>query len=398
MSKRNLIVWAAVATVMAVLLLSVAADQRASYLWVGGSAVVIVAASTWLMYQSWCGAYVERHPRRIQIIGWAVVAAALAIGIVYPALVLGNLLPLASTEAVIEAAVVLGILGAMIASSPRMVAQMKRAREKGVIAKTIRPKARIFSPFTEGWRATLTILRSPLAFLQIAGTWAAALTAGYFILITTADGRKVDPSIVSAIVALALGCFLAVPTTSVAWSRWVGLGQKPRHLIALPNWAVVLTMWRLWVFNLVVGAIDGPASAKIADVAQSLGIGPPEIVGAAAALLFYVLAVVLAAPFAVRLAAIALGDKDFRITDLVLLRRAVPTLGAGLMLAMALPLALFVVFSLLCASLPASRETLSHPGPVTLTWLSVGLALLFATFASGGAYLTRAYQAARATD
>lgn len=400
MSKRNLVIWAAVAAVMAGSVLLIPPDQRASYVMLGGAIVAVVAASSWLMSQPWCVAYVERNPRRVRLIGWAIAGVALAVVIAYPALALGNLVPMTDLDVVIESAVAVGALGWVVASAPTMAKQIKRARWKAEVAVTHPPQASAFSPFSEGWRAPCTIIRNPMEFLQIAGPWAVALAGCYFAVTRLAAPAKLDRSVAFATLALIIGTVLilvlSIPTTGVAWARWIGRGQKPGHVVALPDRAALSVFWRLCLFNVVEAAMDRAVSAQAATLAKSTGLPGPDVVGDAAGWIVEILAVVIAGMFAVRLAALALGDKDFRVTDLGPLRRLGFGVGVGLALAMAPPLIAAVLFGNLADLFPRVLGNLEHPDLAGLAWISVEFLLLFAGVASAAAYLTRAYQAATA--
>ena len=400
MSKKNLIIWALMVAAMAAPILFFPPDQRASYFFIAGSAVAIIAASSWLMYQPWCVTYVERHPRRVRVIGWAVVGAAVASVIGYTTLTLANLLPMAGMEAVLEGATAIGLLGAMIISFPGMAAQMKRARETAEAAKTSPPRSQTFSPLAEGWRATLTILHDPAGFLQISAPWAVVIAASYFA-ITRLPHRPQGTSgsapwslglILVALMLLAL----SMPTIGVAWARWTGRGQKPDHGVALPDRAVLSVMWRLWLFNAAEAAGERPVAAKAAALAQSAGLARPEFIGGAAGWIVEILAVVIFGALAVRMAALALGDKDFRITDLGPIRRLGLKLGVGLVLAMAPAAIAAGLLGVLFGAVSIKHDTIAQPGLVTLTWVCVELLLLLAVFASGAAYLTRVYRTATA--
>ncbi len=142
--------------------------------------------------------------------------------------------------------------------------------------------------------------------------------------------------------------------------------------------------------------MDRAVSAQAATLAKSTGLPGPDVVGDAAGWIVEILAVVIAGMFAVRLAALALGDKDFRVTDLGPLRRLGFGLGVGLALAMAPPLIAAVLFGNLADLFPRVLGNLEHPDLAGLAWISVEFLLLFAGVASAAAYLTRAYQAATA--
>ena len=400
MSKKNLIIWAFVVAVMAASVLFFPPDQRPSYFFMAGSAAAIIAASSWLMYQPRCLAYVELHPRRVRIVGWVVAGTAVAIVIGYMALAFANLLPVAGMEAVLVGATVVGLVGSMIVSFPRMAAQMKRARQAAEAAKTYPPTARAFSPLAESWRATLTILHDPARFLQISGPWAVVISASYFAMTRLPDQAKGTSGAAPWSLVLLIGAVLllalSMPTIGVAWARWIGQGRKPDHGIALPDRAVLSVMWRLWLFNAAEATIDKPVSAKAAALAKSAGLVRPEIFGDVAGWVVEILAIVLAGVFAARLAALALGDRDFRFTDLGPVRRLGPMLGVGLVLAMA-PAAIAAGLSgFLFDSVAIKHDTIAQPGLVTMTWLCVELLLLLAVFASAAAYLTRVYQTATA--
>ena len=398
MRKRNLIVGAMILAVLGVYLLMAPATDRLGYFVLGGSAAAVIAVSSWLMYRPWFVAFVDRHPRRFRLAGWTIVAIGIAVTLGYPALTVANLAPLVGFEVVLEGAVILALAGFMIASFPRMIGQVKLARSKLEAQKGLPPQPSTFSPLKEGCAAALTILRSPVEYLQIAGPWAAMISATALGAIALVAPAKVDRG--AAFGALALIAIsvvlliLSLPTIGVAWARWVGQGRRPIRFVAMPDGAAISVMWRLWIFNAVEAAIDKPVSAYVATVWKSAGLGDADAVGDVAGWVVEILAIVLAGIFAVRLAAIALGDRNFRVIDLGAGRGFRPMLGAGLVVALAPAVLAVAGFNGLYEAL-AGPHSIDHPSAPTALWVFVEVLLLLAAFASGAAYLTRAYQTIR---
>ena len=397
MSARNLVVWAAVVAVLAAIALSVPPDERSGYFIFGGGALAIVLASTWVLSQRRFITYVEANSKRVKLLGWTIAGTAAVSVIGYSWLAIEGAASIAPMQVVLESMTLMGLAGVMIASFPRMATQVERARAKAEVLKAQPVRAVAFSPLAEGGRAALTILRSPAVFLQITGPWVVILAAGYFAFTTYSDRLKAAGAALGLLLLIFawLAVFLlSIPTIGVAWARWIGQGQRPDRFVALPDRAVLSVMWRLWIFNLVAGGAADRISAWVAGHAKTGGMANSDSLGVAANAVVGILAVVLAGPFAVRLAARALGDKEFRIFDLGPLRRLGPKLGLGLALSMAPAGVLTWLLDPLYEALPHSGETIAHPGSITLAWLAVGLILLLAVVASGAAYLTRVYRAA----
>jgi hypothetical protein len=396
-SKRNLIVWTAIVAVLAASVLLVPRADRPGYLVFVGSAVLVIATSSWLMYQPRFVAYVEGHPRRLRLTGWIIVVAGVALAVGYPALTLANLLPLAGFEVVLYGTAVLGLVGFFIASFPRLSAHAKRSREKLDALESAPPQASTFSPLAEGVRASLSVLRSPAMFLRISGSWVLLLVIGLFAL-ERLNFTK-DPALVVIALFVLLGLILVllllIPTTGVAWARWVGQHRAPNRIVALPDRAVLSVTWQLWLFNFVVGGAGDRLSAWLANELKSAGVQQALAVADAAGTALSVMAVWLAAPFAVRLAARALDDKDFRFVDLGPLRKQRLTLGVGLVTALAPGAVLAWLADSLSDALRHPGETRSEPGPVSVALMAVALMLLLTAVASGAAYLTRAYAATK---
>ena len=361
-----------------------------------GPLVAIVAASAGLLYWPPWLAYLEREPRQVRIAGWSLVAAAIAGVIVYSAMEIVGAAPIGAATPVLSGGTLVALAGWLLASSPRMAEGVKRGRA-GIRSVKARPFVGDFRPLVEGGRASLTILKAPLVFLQITGPWIALLSVG-LLAIPSLSSRTKELAWATAGLALILGWLvvfaLLIPITGVAWSRWVGQGRRPDRFVALPDRPVLTVMWRLWIFNVVSAAGIDRLSSWLTGHAKAAGLAYPDLFGNAASALLGMVALALAAPFAVRLAARALGDREFQTSDLgPALHRLGLKLGAGLVVAMA-PADLIVwALGPLQGLLPDQKD-LTSGGPFTVAVLAVCLIFVLAGFASGAAYLTRVYQAA----
>lgn len=363
-------------------------------------ALVLICAVSALNASPASIAFVGRHGRAIRAIGGALVVLGVAIVVVapfypYPAGRFGLILYVATS---------LSLTGFMTARLPQLLKDVDAVRAEADrqagdgAGPDAGAEARPFDSLSEGLGATASVIRNAGAVFHIVGPWVLLLVVSGLIAVTAANSGSEWPGRslpVMALLALPLALLLVIsaPTVLVAWARWTVRGERPRHWIALPDRAALSVGWRLWVAFSVFGAVDELLSFQASAIAARLG-GSPQVVGFLVGHCIDVVLIALATALALRLIALALGDRTFDQGAALSRTRALwPGLPLGMILALLPFTAAGCAIDLLQWSL-----NLGALNPWTGVFFLGTAATGFGALIAGTTYAARVYDAVLDTD
>lgn len=198
--------------------------------------------------------------------------------------------------------------------------------------------------------------------------------------------RDNDAFLLAFISELVIWLF-ASPAVAIAWHRFVLLLELPRFRIVLFSRAFWRYLFRLWIFGLCVSTFDKMLVANAPDLVRYVGADAANPILTCAAIAVWLLAVWLAAPLALVLPAIAVGDKGMDGTrSMTLMAKRRWRFGLGLV-------GTVLGFYLAASALDWFLER-AAAGNFTALFVLGGIAnaLIFIGIATSATYLSRAYK------
>jgi hypothetical protein len=255
------------------------------------------------------------------------------------------------------------------------------------------------------WRKRRTQLaaqggRDWRAFFQITGPWALLVSAGLAGLAVMGGRLDHDPArglmLLLALLALVVVLAASIPIVGVAWRRWIVDGRLPARFVALPNRAMWGWFDRLYVFGVVLGGIDRWIVPNVAALASRLSLPASGAIGDAAATVADVLAVMLVSNMALRLPAVAIGDRDFALGIANTQGRKLwPGLPFGLVLSVVPFYALGWLFDQAYDAYLRPKAPSAHVSWPAAGSLGLSLFIAYAAVASAATFLSRTYVAVK---
>jgi hypothetical protein len=358
---------------------------------IGGSALVL----------GWPAglAFIETRTKTVRVVGVSVLAAC-ALGFVV--VILASLNSPSVLNTGLTACTMVGLMGIMIFSLPRMATQMATARSAMAAIKAPGAKPPAFGGIREGLRSPIRVVRDWRAFLQIAGPWALLMSAGLVAGVITGNNLNHDRAkatmLLWGVLVLLLGLVASIPIVAVAWHRWIVDGRLPKRFVALPDSAMWGYLFRLWLFGAALGTIDRWISPNVAALALSAHLPNAGAIGDVAGNVADVLAIMLVSSVALRLPAIAVGDRDFVLSVASIQGRKMwPGLPLGLVLSIVPFYFLGWAFDQGYDAFLKPKASSSHMDWASAASLGLGLFVAYATVASVATYLSKAYIAAKTT-
>jgi hypothetical protein len=300
------------------------------------------------------------------------------------------------------------MLGILLITLPRSA---KAAAQRLAVAAQQKPAAvestSKYPALREAMASMFFVLRHPGAFALITGPWIAVFVLVPLIAFqvtayeegtikTILEPVRAKPDILTAVAMLYANivCWIvAIPTAAVAWHRFVLENRLPRLGVALPDIRAIRYAYRLWIFVFVIGFLNRLLGTNSGDLARE--IGPDAAAKAMEAVTWLVgfAAIWLASAFALVLPAIAFDDRQMNRMDAIgAARRLGHSYGLGLVASIAPFFIAAVALEAVLGSVFDNSFSVQQ-----LLYFGPGI-LMFMAGASGATYLSRAWQAARATS
>jgi len=374
--------------------------QRDGAMIVAGISILAAANTAFL---TWPGAsqLVEARSRLFMIAGWSI-CAAVVVGMIAAISLAGAASP-EFIRLITGGAVIVGLGGYLVATMPRMVAQVAKSRAAFAATKVGAPRL-AFDGIREGLAAPLTVARGLPFLVQLAGPWLVVIVGAAFYIIMASKPAAMDRNaaalaILELLLLLFVVLYVLVPSLLVAWIRWIVDGRSPRYFVAWPDRAAFSVAWRIWISLSVWGAFNRLLVDKVADYAGGLIPSHQAVVTMVVADVLAIAVIMVFSAAALRLPAAALQDNDFTFGVASIRGRQMwPGLPVGLVLSLApIPLVAWVVSWVLQSGAKPAAVTAEHVlNPSDAVVLICWLLVLLATLVSGATFLTRAYLAAKA--
>ena len=392
-------VWFALAGMLLVALFVFPIEDRPSF---GGAIVLLLVVFAFpIALRRWPAAddFVRRRARRITI-GGIVFAVIGSTGFFALSVSLHGLTP-ATSDTLTTAASISLVAGFVIAAIPSLVRRARESEAETQSAGKLPAAPARFDPANEIIFAFQSLRTGSAVFLRIMGPWLVTLIGVFssLSLFVNAIGHDRDQALALLLVfalALIVAIYVVPATIAVAWFRWIVEGRRPSGLFVWPGRAAFAVAWRLWLFLSIVGKLEDLVDHRLTSaVAGVAGKNLALAVGVALPLL----ALWLVSSMAVRLPAIAIGDRQFtQSAAMIHGRRMWPGLPLALIGSIApFILAAWAIDAVWNTVAPSNTPTLSGSKLQLsmLVLIAIDLPFVFGGIASGATVLASAYLRAK---
>jgi hypothetical protein len=345
---------------------------------------VMTAFSAFVSWQPGAS-FVEQRSRLVIAAGVATAVAAICIFAWDLVVTVSAPTTSDASDPYIPASIAIGMAGFLLISAPRISRQSKAVRALQQAAASAAAQTPNSSPvFGEGAAALVRSAKDSGVFLQMAWLWLLLSTGPLLLAAWAWTAGHTDPMVhVVALGVSWLNFVVGLPTVLVAWHRWLVTGTKPSS-VALPNRTAFSYGWRLWIYVGIANRAAGWASEVAVRWTQP-HLSQAYIVGVTVNALAFALVCAVFGIQALRLPAVAIGDKDFSLSlALTAARKMRLALPVGVLVAFTPFLLVRVVAECLLFS---ARQTFSE---LELA-LAIEFGLQFLAFAASATLVSSAY-------